>query len=167
MLQARPEQPGDSPSPEAGSALQQPQNNLQPTGTTGANGTSTPQTTPTVTQQQLQTPNLRVGDTQTLIANSTVAQAGTASSNPATVWLWAILPIVLFVVVVWRISKMTAANSAIVTREADAPSPTSGAPMPVTSLAPAPSSSPEQPRSQSKKSKKPAKGSRRQRKQKR
>lgn len=167
MLQARSEQPGDTPSPEASATLQQPQNNLQPTGTNGANSTSTPQTTPAVTQQQLQALNLRVGDTQTLIANSTVAQPGTAPTNTASVWLWAAIPILVLVAVVWRIRSMSAAIATVAVAEsADVPA----APVPheiERAAVPARSGSFQKPQPTSKKPKKSAKGSRRNRKQKR
>lgn len=167
MLQARSEQPGDAPSTDAGAALQQPQSNLQPTGTTSSS-TSTPQTTSPVSQQQLQAPNLRVGETQTLIANSTVAQAGADSTTASMTWLWVAIPLMVLAAVVWWIRKSTSTTVSVpVSDSAAAASPAAKpvkTPEPVTKLAvPVAAPNPQH----ANKAKKSAKGSRRQRKQKR
>ena len=99
MLQARQEQAGDSPSTTGGAYLQQPRTDLQPTST--GSSTAAPQNTSALSQDQLQAAGLRVGDTRTLIQNSTSNKGGGYSVNSGYTVFWVVAVVVLFAAAWW------------------------------------------------------------------
>jgi hypothetical protein len=98
MLSAVEETPSTQPNQPNASTLQEPRNDLQPTGNTGASSqTGSPQTVPQVPQDQLRTDQLRVGDSPNTIQNTTSTPPNFFIRHDYlnAAWLWMIVPVVL------------------------------------------------------------------------
>jgi hypothetical protein len=106
----------------AGGTLQQPRNDLQPTGDDAASTqTGSPQTVPQVSQDQLRADELRVGDSAKTIQNTTSTPPNFFVRHDYwnAAWLWMIVPIIL-AILLFRPRK--AADSSKVGRTAVQPS---------------------------------------------
>ena len=101
MLNAVEETTSTQPGQPNASSLQEPRNDLQPTGDTGSSSqTGSPQTVPQVPQDQLRADQLRVGDSANTVQNTTSTTPGFFAGQDyfSFAWLWMIVPIVLAIV---------------------------------------------------------------------
>jgi hypothetical protein len=93
---------------QSATSLQQPRSDLQQS-TSQGNGSSSPQTTPSISQDQLNAQSLRVGSSAHTVQNTTstapVLTYGHNYFNAA--WLWLLIPIALSVAVFWPQKKAT------------------------------------------------------------
>ncbi|PID32470.1 hypothetical protein CR970_00440 [Candidatus Saccharibacteria bacterium] len=100
MLDARWERSGDSPSSEAGAVLQQSRTGLQ--STSGGISTGAPQQAGAgLSQQELQSAGLRVGDSQTIISSSSSSRSQTTVAGTDFTALWLLIIVGLFAVGAW------------------------------------------------------------------
>ena len=111
MLNTGTDQSGDENSQQNAAALQQPRDDLQPTNALQQQSgqAPAPQQGAALSQNQLTVPGLRVGDSKTVITNSTAATTPLTPTPPpdylSAAWLWLIVPIILAAVLFWPQKK--------------------------------------------------------------
>ena len=116
MVNVVEEDVASQPSQNGGAALQQPRNDLQPTDQAAQQSSSASQfqQTPAVSQDQLQTEGLKVGNTTIQNTTSTprpYSAPKVEQSQFSAAWLWLAVPIVLAVVLFWPSKKSSSEAS--------------------------------------------------------
>jgi hypothetical protein len=85
--------------------FQQSRNDLQPTGSSPQEGGGTAETPGSLSQDQLTSTQLRVGDSATTVQNTTTSTPQTSSSDMASSWTWILPLLVILAVGLWLLLR--------------------------------------------------------------